>query len=178
MEGTQQLSFHLIQCPTGGASPRAYLVVSGRGVPHEPLTRFYEELQAKGIPGIVSRTMRPLLSFFSFMEQNTPLFPSSMLWARAPSEIQETIRCYLYAQWGCRTRQYGKYEILLLPSLMQQEERQIRRFLTALQWFYRFSFETQEYWYASNPADAFRFSFCSRLLRRIKRVQNLGLSQS
>ena len=175
MEDTRQLSFHLIQCPTGGASSPAHLVVSGRGVPHEPLTRFYEEVQAKGVPGMMHRIMRPLLSFFSFMEQNTPLFPSSLLWARSPSEIQETIRCYLHAQWGCRTRHYGKYEIILLPSFLQQEECQIRRFLTALQWFYRFSLERQDYWYASNPADVFRFSLCSRLLRGIKRVQNLGL---
>ena len=178
MENTQQLSFHLIQCPTGGASPPAHLVVSGCGVPHEPLTRFYEAVQAKGVPEMMQRTMRPLLSFFSFMEQNTPLFPSSMLWARSPSEIQETIRCYLHAQWGCRTRQEGKYEILLLPSFMRQEKRQIRRFLTALQWFYRFSLERQDYWYAGNPADVFRFSLCSRLLWGIKHVKNLGLPQS
>ena len=42
---SQQRSFHLIECPTGVCRPHARLVVNGRGVPHESLTVFYEELQ-------------------------------------------------------------------------------------------------------------------------------------
>ena len=43
----RRLSFHLFECPMGVSSPHTHLVVSGRGVPHEPLTRFYEEIQKR-----------------------------------------------------------------------------------------------------------------------------------
>src|SRR5260370_31612338 len=36
----EQLSFQIIPCPMGISSSHTHLVVSGRGVPHEPLTLF------------------------------------------------------------------------------------------------------------------------------------------
>ncbi len=66
---SHQRSFHLIECPTGVSSSHARLVVDGRGVPHESLTVFYEELQKRD--GVPARevALQSVLSFFSFLEQ-------------------------------------------------------------------------------------------------------------
>src|SRR5215471_14571085 len=127
------LSFKILPCPMHSVSPYPHLVVSGRGVPHEPLTLFYEELHKNCTPGTLHSMMSPLLSFFSFLEEpqslchgtlpcmqeewsscmvtmKVPFKPSSMAWAAPPSELQAAIRFYLAAGWQCRTRQKGQYE--------------------------------------------------------------------
>ena len=134
-------SFKIHSCPMNSGSLHPQLVVSGRGVPHEPLTLFYEELQKSCTAGSLNSMMNPLLSFFSFLEEpqslcngtlpctqeewslcmktmKAPFIPSSMAWAAPPSELQAAIRFYLAARWGCRTRQQGQYEhIRPLPSM-------------------------------------------------------------
>src|SRR5436853_3005119 len=66
---SQQLSFHIIECPIGVSSSHACLVVNGRGVPHESLTVFYEELQKTGSVAGKDAALQSVLSFFSFLEQ-------------------------------------------------------------------------------------------------------------
>ena len=65
----RRLSFHLIECPMGVSSPHTHLVVGGRGIPHESLTRFYEEIQKRCASGTSHSIMCLLLSFFSFLVQ-------------------------------------------------------------------------------------------------------------
>jgi len=186
-------SYQIITCPMGLCSPHTHLIVSGRGVPHEPLTLFYEELQKSCTPRTLRSIMGPLLSFFSFLEEaqslcdvtlprmqeewssciealEVPSFQPGMAWAAPPSEIQAVVRCYLAARWGCRTWQHGRY-IHLSPSI--QGEQEIHSFLAALQHFYRFAIERRDYWYERNPAEAFRHPLSSRLLHAIASV---GLS--
>jgi hypothetical protein len=170
-------------------SPHTHLVVNGRGVPHEPLTLFYEELQKSCTAGSLNSMMNPLLSFFSFLEEpqslcngalpcmqeersswmetmKVPFIPPGMAWAAPPSELQTAIRFYLGAHWGCRTRQQGQYEhIRLLPSI--REGQRLHLFLATIQRFYRFIIERQDYWYDRNPAEAFRLPLGSRLLQVI-----------
>ena len=170
-------------------SPHTHLVVSGRGVPHEPLTLFYEELQKNCTSGTPGSLMSPLLSFFSFLEEpqslcnetlpcmqeecsscmetvKVPFRLSSMAWAAPPSELQVVIRFYLAARWGCRTRQQGQYEhIRLSPSM--REGQQLHLFLATLRRFYRFVIERRDYWYERNPAEAFRLPLGTPLLQVI-----------
>jgi len=107
----KQLSFKIIPCPMDICSPHTHLVISGRGVPHEPLALFYEELQKSCTPGTMHSMMSPLLSFFSFLEEpqclcdvtlpriqenlssckeamEVPSLPPGMAWAAPPSELQ------------------------------------------------------------------------------------------
>jgi hypothetical protein len=186
------LSFKILPCPMNIGSPHTHLVVNGRGVPLEPLTLFYEELQKSCTPRALHSIMSPLLSFFSFLEEpqslnngtlpcmlgewsssmetmKAPFVPSSMAWAAPPSELQAVIRFYLAARWGCRTRQQGQYgHIRLSPSM--REEQQLHLFLATLQRFYRFVIERQYYWYERNPAEAFRLPLGTHLLRVIAHI--------
>ena len=186
-------SFKILPCPINIGSPHTHLVVSGRGVPHEPLTLFYEELQKSCTAGSLNSMMSPLLSFFSFLEEpqglcsgtlpcmqeewsswmetmKVPLIPSRMAWAAPPAELQAAIRFYLAAHWGCRTRQQGQYEhIRLLPSI--REGQQLHLFLATLQRFYRFVIERQDYWYERNPAEVFRLPLGTRLLQIIAPIR-------
>ena len=66
---SHQRSFHLIECPTSVSSSHARLVVNGRGVPHESLTVFYEELQKMHCVPSREGAVQAVLSFFSFLEQ-------------------------------------------------------------------------------------------------------------
>ena len=188
MTGTQ-LSFQIIPCPMGVCSPHTHLVVSGRGVPHEPLTLFYEELQKNCTPRTLHAIMDSLLSFFSFLEEprslcdatlphiheewschkatvEVPSLPASMAWAAPPSVLQAAVRYYLAARWGCRTSQRGQYVDIRLSPFMEGEQ-ELHRFLAALQRFYQFSIERRDYWYEGNPAEAFRIPLRSRLLQAI-----------
>ena len=181
---SQQLSFHIIECPAGVSSPHGRLVVSGRGVPHESLTVFYEELQKTCSTPTIHAILRPLLSFFTFLEQpeqdgwmgassHEPCSPClSALerkqlspwtyWAGPPSEIRAVVRAYLYARWGCLTRPHGQHEEILLSPVVR-ETGEMQRFLVALRQFYRFAIERRDYWYDGNPAEAFRLPLRSRL---------------
>ena len=185
----KQLSFKIIPCPMGVCSPHTHLVVSGRGVPHEPLTRFYEELQNSCNPGRLHSIMASLLAFFSFLEEpqslgdvtlpriheelfsckaamEMPPLPPGMAWAAPPSALQGAIRFYLAARWGCRTRPQGEYEDIRLSPFMEGEQ-ELHLFLAALHRFYRFCIERRDYWYERNPAEAFRLPLRSRLLQAI-----------
>jgi hypothetical protein len=189
----QLRSFQIIACPMGICNPHTHLVVSGRGVPHEPLTLFYEELQKNCTPGTLHSMMGPLLSFFSFLEEpqslrnvklpcmqeewsscmeslETSSLPPAMTWAAPPSELQAAVRFYLAARWGCRTRQQGRYEHIRLSPFMQGEQ-ELHLFLAALQRFYQFSIERRDYWYERNPAEAFRHPLRSRLLQAIESIR-------
>jgi hypothetical protein len=190
------LSFKILPCPMDIGSPHTDLVVSGRGIPHEPLTLFYEELQKSCTPETLHSLMSPLLSYFSFLEEpqslcngtfpciqeewsscmeimKVPSIPPGMAWAAPPSELQAVIRFYLAARWGCRTRQQGQYEHIRLSPTMR-EGQQLHLFLATLQRFYRFVIERQDYWYERNPAGAFRLPLGTRLLQVIA---HMGLSQ-
>ena len=181
---SHQRSFHLIECPRGVSSSHARLVVNGRGMPHESLTVFYEELQK--IHSVPARevAVQSVLSFFSFLEQpdrrvetaaspHEPCssrtyalkrieLPPATYWAGPPSEIKVAIRAYLFAHWGCLTRSSSPdEEILLSPSAKATGE--IRRFLAVLRQFYRFAIERQDYWYNGNPVTAFRIPLLSRI---------------
>jgi hypothetical protein len=185
---SQQLSFHIIECPVGVSSSHPCLIVNGRGMPHESLTVFYEELQKIGSVPAIHAVLQPLLSFFSFLEQpdqgvwaeasshepcsSRPCalkrnkLPPATYWAGSPSEIKTAIRAYLFARWGCLTRSHEQHEeILLSPTVKETGE--IQRFLTALRQFYNFVIEQQDYWYEGNPAAAFRIPLHSRLWQAI-----------
>jgi hypothetical protein len=185
----EHLSFKIIPRPVGICSPHTHLVVSGRGVPHEPLTLFYEELQKSCTPGRLHAIMVSLLSFFSFLEEplrprdvrlprtheewsyckvamEVPSLPASMAWAAPPSVLQAAVRYYLAAHWGCRTSQQGEHEDIRL-SPFKEGEQELHVFLAALQRFYRFPMERRDYWYERNPAEAFRLPLRSRLLQAI-----------
>jgi hypothetical protein len=190
------LSFKILPCTMNSGSPHTHLVVSSRGVPHEPLTLFYKELQKSCTAGTLRALMSPLLSFFSFLEEpqslcngtlpctqeewslcmktmKAPFIPSSMAWAAPPSELQAAIRFYLAAGWGYRTRQQGQYEHIRL-SLSMREGQQLHLFLTTLRRFYQFVIDRQDYWYERNPAEAFRLPLGTRLLQVIAPI---GLSR-
>lgn len=190
------LSFKILPCPMNIGSPHTHLVVSGRGIPHEPLTLFYEELQKSCTPGTLHAVMSPLLSFFSFLEgpqslchgtlihmqeewspcmetTKVPSMPPGMTWVVPPSELQMAIRFYLAARWGCRTRQLGQYEHIRLSPCMR-EGQQLHLFLGTLQQFYRFVIDRRDYWYERNPAEAFRLPLGTRLLQVIAPI---GLSR-
>ena len=185
----KQRSFQIIPCPIDIRSSPTHLVVSGRGAPHEPLTLFYEELQKSCTPGKLYAIMDVLLPFFSFLEEPQSLrevalprmhgewsscmaamqgwsFPASMAWAAPPSALQGAIRFYLADRWGCLTRQRGEYEEIRLSPRMEGGQ-ELHLFLTALQRFYQFVIERQDYWYERNPAEAFRLPLRSRLLQAI-----------
>jgi hypothetical protein len=183
-------SFTIIACSKDLHSQHTQLVASGRGVPHEPLTLFYEELQKSCTPGTLRSIMGPLLSFFSFLEEPQSLgdatlpctheewssgmeawsLPPTMTWAAPPPAIQAAVRAYLAARWGCRTWPHGRHEDIRLSFSMQGEQ-QVHRFLAALQRFYRFCIERRYYWYERNPAEVFRLSLCSRLLQAIESLR-------
>ena len=191
---SQQLSFHIIKCPAGVSSPHPRLVVSGRGVPHETLTLYYEELQKTCSAPTIRALLHPLLSFFTFLEQpeqhvwteasshkscsprSSALEKQKQLpqtnWAGPPSEIRLIVRTYLLARWGCLTRAHGQHEEILLSPWLR-EAGTIQRFLVALQQFYRFAIERRDYWYDGNPADAFRLPFRSRLRQAIAPISCL-----
>lgn len=192
----KSLSFKIVPCPMDIGSPHTHLVVSGRGVPNEPLTLFYEELQKSCTSGTPDLMMSPLLSFFSFLEEpqslynwtlpcmqeewsscmettKAPFIQLGMSWAAQPSELQAAIRFYLVARWGCRTRQQGQNEqIRLSPSM--REGQQLHLFLATLRRFYRFVIDRKDYWCERNPVEAFRLPLGTRLLQVIA---SLGLAR-
>jgi hypothetical protein len=181
---SQQRSFHLIECPTSVSSSPAHLVVNGRGMPHEALTAFYEELQKMHWVPAREGAVQAVLSFFSFLEQpdqgvemaaspHEPCssrpsalgrseLPPATSWAGPTSEIKVAIRAYLFARWGCLTRSRSPdEEMVLSPSARATGE--IRRFLAVLRHFYRFAIERQDYCYDGNPVTAFRIPPLSRI---------------
>lgn len=181
---SHQRSFHLIESPTGVSSSHACLVVNGRGMPHESLTVFYEELQKMQCVPAREVAVQSVLSFFSFLEQqdqgvgtaasphepcsSRPYalkrieLPPATYWAGPPSEIKVAIRAYLLARWGCLTRTCSPdEEIVLSPSAKATGE--IRRSLAVLWQFYRFAFKRQDYCYDGNPVTAFRIPLRSRI---------------
>ncbi len=169
---SQQRSFQIIECPAGVSSPHAYLVVSGRGVPHEALTMFYETLQTTASAATLQAILVPLLSFFSFLEQpeqqaccsnrESKQLPAEVSWAGPPSEIRAAIRAYLLTYWGCLTRRHDQQEeVVLSPTASETVE--IQHFLAVLQQFYRFAIARRDYWYESNPTEAFYLPLRSRL---------------
>jgi len=189
MTNTQR-TYNIISCPTGVSSPHAQLVVSSRGVPHEPLTLFYEELQKSCNPVRLHSIMDSLLSFFSFLEEwrsprevkhpcihqewssckaamEVPSLPSRMAWSAPPSALQKAVRSYVAARWKCRTSLHGQYEDIRI-SPCKEGEQELHLFLAALQRFYRSSIERRDYWYDRNPAEAFRLPLRSRLQQAIE----------
>ncbi len=196
---SQQLSFHIIECPAGVSSSHTCLVVNGRGVPHESLTVFYEELQKMDSVPARNAVLQSVLSFFSFLEQpdqgvETKPYshgpcssrPCAMegkqllqptYWAGAPSEIKAAIRAYVFARWGCLTRSRGQNEeILLSPTVKETGE--IQRFLAALRQFYNFAIERQDYWYDGNPAAAFGIPLRSRISQVIAPISSILRSRT
>lgn len=191
---SQQLSFHIIECPAGVSSSHACLIVNGRGVPHESLTVFYEKLQKIGSVPAMHAVLQPVLSFFSFLEQpnqgvetstssqepcssrlctleRKQLLPPTY-WAGSPSEIKAAVRAYLFARWGCLTRSHYQHEeILLSPEVKETGE--IQRFLAALGQFYSFAIEQQHYWYDGNPVAAFRIPLRSRIWQAIAPISSI-----
>lgn len=132
--------------------------------------------------------MQPVISFFSFLEQqdqgvgtaaspHEPCssrpsalkrieLPEAAYWAGPPSEIRVAIRAYLLARWGCLTRSSSPdVEIVLSPSAKATGE--IRRSLAVPWHFYRFAIERQDYCYDGNPVTAFRIPLLSRVWQEI-----------
>jgi hypothetical protein len=191
---SQQRSFHIIECPVGVSSSHSCMIVNGRGLPHESLTMFYEELQKMGSVSSRDAVLESVLSFFSFLEQpdqgvemedasnescssrpctlKKNVLPLATYWAGSPSEIKAAIRAYLFARWGCLIRSQDQYEEILLSSTVKETD-EIQRFLTALRQFYSFAIEQQHYWYEGNPVAAFRVPLRSRILQAIASLSAL-----
>jgi integrase len=126
-------SFHLVQRPAGIKSRYAVVVVDGNGVPHLPLTTFYQQMQQQLSDGAARTYLNSLRPYFSYLATDEWRQRRGDCWDSDPEAVQESVRDYLLRHLGCKIRHHQSYEEVTLTA---HSPSTVRIFLAALKQFY------------------------------------------
>jgi uncharacterized membrane-anchored protein YhcB (DUF1043 family) len=136
-------SFRLVRRPAGIESRYAVLVVDGKGIPHLPLTTFYQHIQQHLSDGAARTYLNSLRPYFSYLTTDPWRQQRGDRWDSDPEAVQESVRDYLLRHLGCKVRRHQMYEEV---SLTAHSPSTVRIFLAALKQFYLVM--SQVGWYA------------------------------
>jgi integrase len=126
-------SFRLVQRPAGIESRYSVVVVDGKGIPHLPLTAFYQHLQQQLSDGAARTYLNSLRPYFAYLATDEWRQRRGDRWDSTPEAVQESVRDYLLHYLGCKVRRHQTYEEV---SLTAHSPSTVRVFLAALKQFY------------------------------------------
>ncbi len=126
-------SFRLVQRPTGIESRYSVVVVDGKGMPHLPLTTFYQHMQQQLSDGAARTYLNSLRPYFAYLATDEWRQQRGDRWDSDPEAVQESVRDYLLHHLGCKVRRHQTYEEV---SLTAHSPSTVRIFLAALKQFY------------------------------------------
>lgn len=132
MKNTLQ-SFRIVQRPAGIESRYSVVVVDGKGIPHLPLTTFYQHMQQQLSDGAARTYLNSLRSYFVYLATDEWRQRRGDRWDSDPEAVQESVRDYLLHHLGCKVRRHQTYEEV---SLTAHSPSTVRIFLAALKQFY------------------------------------------
>ncbi len=126
-------SFRIVQRPAGIESRYAVVVVDGKGIPHLPLTAFYQHMQQQLSDGAARTYLNSLRPYFAYLAADEWRQRRGDCWDSDPEAVQESVRDYLLRHLGCKIRRHQSYEEV---SLTAHSPGTVRIFLAALKQFY------------------------------------------
>lgn len=132
MEKTIQ-SFRIVQRPAGIESRYTVVVVDRKGMPHLPLTTFYQHMQQQLSDGAARTYLNSLRPYFSYLATDEWRQRRGDCWDSNPEAVQESVRDYLLRHLGCKIRRHQSYEEVTLTA---HSPSTVRIFLAALKQFY------------------------------------------
>lgn len=132
MKNTAQ-SFRVVQRPEGITSRYSVIVVDEKGVPHLPLTAFYQQMQQQLSDGAARTYLNSLRPYFFYLATDEWRQQRGDQWDSEPEAVQESVRDYLQRSLGCKIRRHQGYEEV---SLTAQSPSTVRILLAALKQFY------------------------------------------
>jgi integrase len=132
MKNTAQ-SFRVVQRPEGITSRYSVVVVDEKGVPHLPLTTFYQQMQQQLSDGAARTYLNSLRPYFFYLATDEWRQRRADRWDSEPEAVQESVRDYLLCHLGCKIRRHQMYEEV---SLTTHSPSTVRIFLAALKQFY------------------------------------------
>jgi hypothetical protein len=109
MKNTAQ-SFRVVQRPEGITSRYSVVVVDEKGVPHLPLTTFYQQMQQQLSDGAARTYLNSLRPYFFYLATDEWRQRRADRWDSEPEAVQESVRDYLLCHLGCKIRRHQMYE--------------------------------------------------------------------
>ncbi len=109
------------------------IVVDGQGIPHLPLTLFYQHMQQQLSDGAARTYLNSLRPYFSYLTLDAWRQRRGDKWDSDPEAVQESVRDYLLRHLSCKVRRHQMYEEI---SLTAHSPSTVRIFLAALKQFY------------------------------------------
>lgn len=150
MTKNQQL-FHTIRRPEGSVSRYPLIVVDGSGLPHLPLTQFYQLTQQFLADGTTRTYLQTLLPYFTYLTADVWRCQRGDQWDSKPEAVRESVRDYLTHHLHCKARPHDTYELVLLTG---RSPSTVRIFLSALKQFYTIARRSGWYPYAHPLIDS------------------------
>ena len=151
MTKNQQL-FHTIRRPEGSVSRYPLIVVDGSGLPHLPLTQFYQLTQQFLADGTTRTYLQTLLPYFTYLTADVWRCQRGDQWDSKPEAVRESVRDYLIHHLHCKARPHDTYELVLLTG---RSPSTVRIFLSALKQFYTIALRSGWYPYAHPLIDSY-----------------------
>ena len=107
-------------------------MVDEKGIPHLPLTTFYQHMQQQLSDGAARTYLNSLRPYFSYLAADEWRQRRGDRWDSDPEAVQESVREYLLRHLGCKVRRRQSYEEV---SLTAHSPNTVHIFLAALKQF-------------------------------------------
>src|SRR5258708_15599693 len=101
MSGAMGISYQLVRRPGDVASPFAYAVVDGEGLPHLPLTEFGQALRDELAEGTARTYLNVVLPYFAYLDADAERRRRGNPWDCPPQAVRRAVRAYLTDRLGC-----------------------------------------------------------------------------
>jgi integrase len=142
MKITQQ--FRVVRRPKEVVSRYAIIVVHNNGLPYQPLTTFYHELQQYVADGTARTYLNTLIPYFSYLAKDVWRLHRQDSWESSPEAIRESVRDYLVEGLHCKAQPKDTYQLVQLTA---KSPSTVRVFLSALKQFYHIACRLEWYPY-------------------------------
>src|SRR5271165_2154222 len=137
--------FRAIVRPHEVASSFDLVVVDASGLPHLPLTTFYQQLQNELSSGSARTYLDVLLPFFTHATSHAlhaGSARSDFCWDGPPEQVRALVHGYLVHEMGCKLKRFHTYEEV---RVTEHSAKTVKLFFAVLKRFYRFA--VGEGWY-------------------------------
>src|SRR6266566_3497988 len=152
--------FRVVRRPADVVSRYDAIVVDGSGMPHQPLTIFYHEIQPYVADGTARTYLSSLLPYFEYLTTNSWREHRADQWDSEPEAVRQCVRDYLVEQMHCKARPKDLYQLIQLSA---KSPSTVQVFLSALKQFYHVARRLKWYSYPHPLIDS-----VSHLLQEIK----------
>ncbi len=152
--------FRVVRRPADVVSRYDAIVVDGSGLPHQPLTIFYHEIQPYVADGTARTYLSSLLPYFEYLTTNSWREHRADQWDSEPEAVRQCVRDYLVEQMHCKAHSKDLYQLI---SLTAKSPSTVQVFLSALKQFYHVARRLKWYSYPHPLIDS-----VSHLLQEIK----------